>query len=71
MLIHMWNSNGFVSYLLNHPRVKMHWEDYIYHPFVTRLGDGKLDPDVFKHYMIQDYLFLVRHFHIMPIFLTR
>ena len=37
------------------------WQDYIQHPFVQQLGAGTLEADAFKHYLKQDYLFLV-HF---------
>ena len=37
------------------------WQDYIQHPFVQQLGAGTLAGDAFKHYLKQDYLFLV-HF---------
>ncbi len=37
------------------------WHAYIGHTFVKRLGDGSLSPECFRHYLIQDYLFLL-HF---------
>lgn len=37
------------------------WERYIRHPFVRGLGDGTLPLPAFRHYLIQDYLFLI-HF---------
>ena len=37
------------------------WKDYIQHAFVRQLGAGTLTGDAFKHYLKQDYLFLV-HF---------
>lgn len=37
------------------------WERYIGHDFVRRLGDGTLPGKAFRHYLIQDYLFLI-HF---------
>ncbi|SFH83447.1 thiaminase II [Modicisalibacter xianhensis] len=37
------------------------WQAYCEHDFVTRLGAGTLAPDAFRHYLQQDYLFLV-HF---------
>lgn len=33
------------------------WRNYIEHDFVRQLGAGTLDPDAFKHYLKQDYLF--------------
>ncbi|MGQ0333719.1 thiaminase II [Halomonas elongata] len=37
------------------------WRAYIEHDFVRSLGDGSLDPAAFRHYLQQDYLFLI-HF---------
>lgn len=37
------------------------WERYVAHPFVVALGDGTLPQPAFRHYLIQDYLFLI-HF---------
>ena len=37
------------------------WEDYLAHDFVRRLGDGSLAQTCFRHYLAQDYLFLI-HF---------
>lgn len=36
------------------------WNAYISHTFVKRLGDGSLSQDCFRHYLIQDYLFLLQ-----------
>lgn len=35
------------------------WKDYTQHAFVRQLGAGTLEADAFKHYLKQDYLFLV------------
>lgn len=37
------------------------WEAYVDHDFVRRLGDGTLPEACFRHYLVQDYLFLM-HF---------
>lgn len=37
------------------------WDDYINHQFVRELGDGTLPQHCFRHYLAQDYLFLI-HF---------
>ncbi len=37
------------------------WEAYVNHAFVRRLADGSLPETAFRHYLIQDYLFLT-HF---------
>ncbi len=36
------------------------WDAYIQHAFVSRLGDGTLAPEAFRHYLKQDYLFLIQ-----------
>jgi thiaminase/transcriptional activator TenA len=37
------------------------WEKYCSHEFVARIGDGTLPSECFRHYLMQDYLFLI-HF---------
>jgi thiaminase/transcriptional activator TenA len=37
------------------------WSAYVAHEFVARLGDGSLPEAAFRHYLGQDYLFLI-HF---------
>lgn len=37
------------------------WQVYVGHAFVRRLGDGSLPEECFRHYLGQDYLFLI-HF---------
>lgn len=37
------------------------WTAYTDHPFVAGLGDGTLPEAAFRHYLVQDYLFLM-HF---------
>jgi len=36
------------------------WESYTRHEFVRRLADGTLPRDCFRHYLAQDYLFLIQ-----------
>ncbi len=36
------------------------WADYTRHAFVRQLGEGTLLLDCFKHYLVQDYLFLIQ-----------
>ncbi|KAA5974421.1 MULTISPECIES: thiaminase II [unclassified Pantoea] len=38
-----------------------HWHAYVAHDFVQQLGQGTLPPAAFRHYLTQDYLFLL-HF---------
>ncbi|WP_125152091.1 thiaminase II [Clostridium rectalis] len=35
------------------------WNSYYTHPFVKGIGEGNLDVEKFKFYMIQDYLYLL------------
>ncbi len=37
------------------------WQAYTDHPFLRQLATGSLPPQAFRHYLIQDYLFLI-HF---------
>lgn len=37
------------------------WRDYVGHEFVHRMADGTLPETAFRHYLVQDYLFLI-HF---------
>ena len=36
------------------------WNGYVRHPFVVALAAGTLPEPCFRHYLIQDYLFLVQ-----------
>lgn len=36
------------------------WSNYVCHDFVARLGDGSLPLQCFRHYLVQDYLFLIQ-----------
>lgn len=40
---------------------KAEWDAYVRHPFVRGLADGSLPEAAFRHYLGQDYLFLI-HF---------
>ncbi len=46
----------FTDYLFK--EVKEIWDEYLTHPFVKEMGEGTLDKDKFKNYLIQDYLYL-------------
>lgn len=35
------------------------WKAYTEHPFTTALADGSLSEAAFRHYLVQDYLFLI------------
>ena len=36
------------------------WQSYVCHDFIKQLGNGTLSETSFKHYLIQDYLFLIQ-----------
>jgi thiaminase/transcriptional activator TenA len=36
------------------------WRAYLEHPFVAGLGDGTLPQPAFRHFLVQDYLFLTQ-----------
>ncbi|MHA7772710.1 thiaminase II [Roseibium sp. M-1] len=36
------------------------WADYTRHAFVEQLGEGTLPEACFRHYLVQDYLFLIQ-----------
>ena len=36
------------------------WRAYCHHPFVAGIADGSLPEAAFRHYLVQDYLFLVQ-----------
>jgi thiaminase/transcriptional activator TenA len=35
------------------------WRAYVEHPFTTGMADGTLPQPAFRHYLVQDYLFLI------------
>lgn len=43
------------------------WEDGYRHPFVQKLGDGTLDKDTFKFYLLQDYQYLLAYAKIFAL----
>ncbi|HLR52598.1 MAG TPA: thiaminase II [Candidatus Avamphibacillus sp.] len=42
-------------------RVEPIWNSYLEHPFVKGLGEGWLEEDKFKHWLKQDYVYLVEY----------
>ncbi len=43
------------------------WDDYIQHDFVEQLAAGTLAPDSFRHYLVQDYLYLIHYTRVMAL----
>ena len=37
------------------------WDKYLEHPFLVELGEGTLDKEKFRKYLIQDYLYLIEY----------
>ena len=37
------------------------WKTYFAHPLVAGIGDGTLDPDKFRYYMVQDHKYLMQY----------
>ncbi|WP_420708852.1 thiaminase II [Bacillus sp. REN16] len=52
-------SSQFTDRLWN--RVEPIWNAYLEHPFVKGIGEGWLEKDKFKHYMKQDYVYLIEY----------
>ncbi len=47
------------------------WEECCQHPFVQGIGEGTLDVDKFRFYIIQDYLYLVDYAKVFAIGITK
>ena len=43
------------------------WDDYIQHDFVKQLAAGTLASDSFRHYLVQDYLYLIHYTRVMAL----
>lgn len=60
-IIHILSSKNYImkcsEYLYD--SVKSIWNSYYTHPFVAGIGNGTLDVEKFKFYLIQDYLYLL------------
>lgn len=48
-------------------RVVPLWEAYLEHPFVKGIGEGTVEIEKFKHYMRQDYIYLIEYSRIFAI----
>ncbi len=42
-------------------KVQPIWESYLKHPFVKGIGEGWLEQNKFKHYLKQDYIYLIEY----------
>jgi thiaminase (transcriptional activator TenA) len=43
------------------------WSAQHEHPFVCGIGDGSLEPEKFRHYIRQDYLFLLEYARLLAL----
>lgn len=43
------------------------WNSYHTHPFVTGMADGTLPEEKFRHYMVQDYLYLIDYARVFAL----
>ncbi|MFD2657650.1 thiaminase II [Gracilibacillus thailandensis] len=48
-------------------RVEPVWNSYLEHPFVKGLGDGTLEQEKFKHWLKQDYVYLIDYARLFAI----
>ncbi|CAI4052665.1 hypothetical protein SKDZ_16G0190 [Saccharomyces kudriavzevii ZP591] len=55
---------SFFEYLVNHPKVKPHWDSYVNHEFVQKVADGTLERKKFQFFIEQDYLYLINYARI-------
>jgi len=54
-----------------HESAKPIWRAQHAHPFVTGVGDGTLDPEIFAFWLRQDYLFLVDYARLFGLGVSR
>ena len=47
------------------------WDTYHQHPFVLGLQNGTLDQAKFRHYILQDYLYLIEYAKVFAIGITK
>jgi thiaminase/transcriptional activator TenA len=47
------------------------WQAQHEHPFVRGIGDGTLDPERFRFYVRQDYLFLIEYGRLLALACAR
>ncbi|MFO3689745.1 thiaminase II [Staphylococcus felis] len=48
-------------------RVQPIWDSYLDHPFVKGIGNGDLDQEKFKHWLKQDYIYLIEYARLFSI----
>ncbi|NJP39215.1 thiaminase II [Alkalicoccus luteus] len=50
-----------------HEKLQPIWRENHQHPFVTEMGEGTLDPEKFRFFMVQDYLYLIEYAKLFAI----
>lgn len=50
-----------------YPKIKGLWQACLDHPFVQGMGDGSLDLEKFKHWVKQDYVYLIEYARLFAI----
>ncbi len=43
------------------------WDEFYTHPFILGIGDGTLEIEKFRHFMLQDYLYLLEYAKVFAI----
>ena len=57
------------DYLFNES--KEIWDKYLQHPFLVEMGEGTLDKEKFRQYLIQDYLYLKEYAKVYAMALVK
>ncbi|KIL47197.1 thiaminase II [Jeotgalibacillus soli] len=50
-----------------HEKLQPIWRQNHHHPFVAEMGEGTLDPEKFRFFMVQDYLYLIDYAKLFAI----
>ena len=58
--IQPFSSGHFIDYLIQRRDMNPLWNAFTQHKFVRAIGDGSLPLDVFKRFLVQDYLYLTQ-----------
>ncbi|MDD5921936.1 MAG: thiaminase II [Eubacteriales bacterium] len=43
------------------------WKEFLENPFLAGIRDGSLDPEKFRFYMVQDYLYLIEYVRVFAL----
>ncbi|GME77168.1 unnamed protein product [Ambrosiozyma monospora] len=56
--------DNLVLYLINHPEIKPHWDEYTHHEFVKQVVAETLPIENFNYYIDQDYYYLQKYLYV-------